>query len=119
MTSRKSYAVGPVVALGLLAAMTMPAAASSIDPTGPSQAEVRQFALTELARRNIAETDIRLLDIVTRLKFVNDDEVVDGYTAWTRVRGCDTGYVVVQMNRNGYVQQSYRFGGCNPPGFDS
>ena len=119
MTSRLLQKTGAFAALSILAVMTAPASASSIDPTGPSAAEVRQIALAELARRNIDETDIRLLDIVTRLKFVNQDELVDGYTAWTRVRGCDTGYVVVQMNRNGYVQQSYRFGGCNPPGFDS
>ena len=119
MTSPSHRVLGTALAIGVVTGLTLPAAASSIDPTGPSKAEVRQIALDELKRRNIQQTDIRLLDIVTRLKFVDDDEVVDGYDAWVRVRGCDKGYVVVNMNRNGYVQQSYSRGGCNPPGFDS
>ena len=108
----------------LLSAAAGDLAANPIDPVGPSFNELRSNVRGELERRGIPETDIRLIDLKPRLgsQFMwpgagSRKRQVIGYNAWVRLKSCDTGYVVVQMNRYGFIQQSFAQGACSPPGF--
>lgn len=111
------------LAVLLLCAFSGPVLANPIDPAGPNFDELRANVRAELDKRGIPETDIRLIDIKARLgsQFTwprqRSRRQVVGYDAWVRLRSCEKGYVVVTMNRFGFVQQAYGHGACDPPGF--
>ena len=116
LMSRLSLAV-------LLVAFAGTARANPIDPQSPSFNELRAITRTELARRNIPETEIRRIDLHPQLGSAlgglgrGSSVVVVGWDAWVRIKSCQKGYVVVSMSRHGFVRQSYAFGPCEPPGF--
>ena len=68
-----------------------------------------------LSDAGIASSDIASVTYV-RERASGDDDRIIGYTAWVRLKSCQSGYVVVDMSRHCHVSQIYTDGTCRVNG---
>ena len=68
-----------------------------------------------LSDAGIASSDIADITYVGERGGGDNDRII-GYTTWIRLKSCRSGYVVINLSRHCYVEQTYTFGACRVNG---
>ena len=68
-----------------------------------------------LSDAGVASSDIDSVTYI-RERSTDDDGRIVGYTAWVRLKSCRSGYVVVNLSRHCWVEQTYTDGACRVNG---
>jgi len=83
-------------------------------------AEMRQYGCGAAVERALSDAGVASSDIsdiaYIRQHSTDDDGGIAGYTAWVRLKSCGSGYVVVDLSRDCWVDQIYTDGGCQVRG---
>ena len=67
-----------------------------------------------LSDAGIASSDIA--DITYVREWSSDNDFIAGYTARVRLKSCRSGYVVINLSTNCWVEQTYTDGACRVNG---
>ncbi len=99
------------IALGVIVAVTAISTSVSAQWGRNSCAPTVQRTLSDagIASSNIA-------DITYVRERSDEDAPIVGYTAWIRLKSCQSGYVVINLSRHCYVHQTYTDGACRVNG---
>lgn len=95
-----------------LTALPASAAFQNNSPSMCAPVVKRTLAASGVAQSNVFDTAY----VVDRSG--TNEGVVVGYFAWTRLKSCKSGYVVIEMRIDCSVSQTYTDGACRVPGIE-